>query len=104
MARNDMRVGTVPVGYAQGYGRILSNNSRVIVAGELTEVIGVINMNLFQIDLTLLPDTKIGDTVILIGHEENSDLRFASFKDMKSSLNYEILTRIPEDIPREVID
>ena len=104
LSKDDMRLGTVPVGYSQGYSRTLSNNSWVLVNGELVEVIGVINMNLFQIDLTHLPDVKKGDKVTLIGNDGESEIKFASFSDRKSSLNYEILTRIPEDIPRFVVD
>lgn len=104
LAKEDMRVGTVPVGYAQGYGRILSNNSWVIINSELTEVIGVINMNLFQVDLTHLPNAKIGDAVTLIGREGDKEIRFSSFNNRKTSLNYEILTRIPEYIPRKIVD
>lgn len=104
LAKDEMLVGTVPVGYSQGYSRSLSNNSWVIVNDDLSEVIGVINMNLFQIDLTHHNNVNIGDKVILIGNGENHEIRFASFNDMKSSLNYEILTRIPEDIPRYVVE
>ncbi len=100
LAKEDMVIGTVPVGYGQGYSRILSNNSWVLVDGELAEVIGVINMNLFQVDLTNLPNPKIGDRVTLIGKEGEKEIRFSPFNERKSSLNYEVLTRIPENIPR----
>ena len=104
LAKEDMKIGTVPVGYAQGYSRSLSNNSWVLVNGEFAEVIGVINMNLFQIDLTPFESVSIGDEVVLIGENSEREIRFASFSDIKSSLNYEILTKIPSDIPREVIN
>ncbi len=104
LAKENMKIGTVPVGYAQGYSRSLSNNSWILVNGEYAEVIGVINMNLFQIDLTPFEDVSIGDEVVLIGRNGEREIRFASFSDRKSSLNYEILTRIPEDIPRKVVD
>lgn len=102
LAKNDMTVGSVPVGYAEGYSRTLSNNSWVIVNGELAEVIGIINMNTFQIDLTPFEGVNIGDSVILIGRNGTKEIQFASFSDRKSSLNYEVLTRIPEEIPRKL--
>ncbi len=102
-AYDEMKIATVPVGYSQGYSRRLSNNSWVIVNGEFAEVIGIVNMNLFQIDVTHLPEIKIGDKVILIGEDSNKKISFASFSDRKNSLSYDILTRIPEDIPRKVI-
>ncbi|MFP4568340.1 MAG: alanine racemase [Candidatus Woesearchaeota archaeon] len=104
LAKEDMKIGTVPVGYAQGYSRSLSNNSWTVVCGELTEVIGVINMNLFQIDLTHFDNVNIGDEVILIGASGDKKINFASFSDRKSLLNYEVLTRISETIPREIVD
>ena len=103
LAKEDMRVGTVPVGYSQGYSRTLSNNSWVVVHGELAEVIGVINMNLFQIDLTPFEDVNIGDEVTLVGFNGDKEIKFSSFSDRKSLLNYEILTKISRAIPREII-
>jgi alanine racemase len=104
LAKDDMRVGTVPVGYSQGYSRTLSNNSWVLVGGDFAEVIGVINMNLFQIDITHLDHVKKSDKVILVGNDNEKDIKFSSFSNLKTSLNYEILTRLSETVPREIID
>lgn len=104
MAQKNMLIATIPVGYAQGYSRSLSNNSWVIIRGELAEVVGVINMNLFQVDVSNILNVKIGDKVTLIGCSGDSNIGFTSFSDKKSSLNYEILTRIPEDIPRKTLE
>ena len=104
LAKDDMIIGTVPVGYAQGYGRSLTNNAWVLLNGEYAEVIGVINMNIFQIDLTPFNDAKIGDVVTLIGQDNGGQITITSFSDKKSVLNYEILTRIAQDVPRKVVD
>ncbi|UII25280.1 alanine racemase [Fulvivirga maritima] len=100
LAHHDMRVGIVPVGYSHGYGRALSNQGRVLVNGNRVGVVGMVNMNMMMIDITGIPDVERGTPVILIGEQDNVDISVASFGEMSNQLNYELLTRLPLDIPR----
>ena len=100
MADANMKISCVPVGYAHGYGRSLSNIGRVLINGERCVVIGSINMNMMVIDVTLLDQIKRNDEVVLIGDQADKQLSVSSFSDYSNLLNYELLTRLSADIPR----
>jgi len=99
-ASEDMLVGIVPVGYSNGYSRTLSNSGRVLIRGVRTTVLGNVNMNSFVISLQQVRDAQVGDEVVLIGTEDNLEISVASFGELSNQLNYELLTRLPMDIPR----
>ncbi len=99
-ASEDMKIGIVPVGYANGYSRMLSNSGTVLVNNIRSLVLGNINMNSLVIDLRNAPDAQIGDEVILIGEDAHNEITVASFGELSNQLNYELLTRLPMDIPR----
>lgn len=101
---NDTRIAVVPVGYAHGYSRSLSNQGRVLIRGKQLSVIGTVNMNLILVDLTEAPETQIGDEVVLIGQQEDASISVASFGEFTNQLNYELLTRLPISIPRRIVD
>lgn len=102
MAEGSMKIALIPVGYSDGYSRSLSNQGRVLVNGVRASVVGIINMNSIMIDITLIPDVKIGDEVVLIGNQDEMDVSIASFSELSNLLNYELLTRIPSEIPRYI--
>ena len=103
-ASEDMLIGIVPVGYSNGYSRMLSNSGRVLIQGVRTTVLGNINMNSFAISLQQVPDAKVGAEVILIGAADDLEISVASFGELSNQLNYELLTRLPMDIPRHFAD
>ena len=100
MADENMKIACVPVGYAHGYGRSLSNIGRVLINGERCVVIGSINMNMMVVEVTFLENIKRGDEVVLIGDQADKQLSVSSFSDYSNLLNYELLTRLSADIPR----
>ncbi|WP_291725427.1 alanine racemase [Bernardetia sp.] len=104
LASQKMKIAIVPVGYAHGYSRSLSNMGRVLIRGERMAVVGVVNMNLMIIDLEKNPNVEIGDEVILIGRQGDQEISVASFGEMSNQLNYELLTRLPMNIPRKVVE
>ncbi len=99
-AQRNMTIMIVPVGYANGYSRSLSNNGYVLVNSNRATVIGYVNMNMIICDITEVDNVKIGDMVVLIGKLGDNEISFASFAEMNNSLNYEILARLPENIER----
>jgi len=103
LASQNMKIAIVPVGYAHGYSRSLSNMGRVLIRGERMAVVGVVNMNLMIIDLEKMNSAEIGDEVILIGKQGNQEISVASFGEMSNQLNYELLTRLPTAIPRKIV-
>ncbi|MBR9997544.1 MAG: alanine racemase [Cyclobacteriaceae bacterium] len=104
MAEQDTRIASIPVGYAHGYSRSLSNTGRVLVNGQRMGVIGMVNMNMMVIDITSIPGAKTGDEVVIIGNQGDLSVSVASFSELSNQLNYEMLTRISSDIPRKIIE
>lgn len=100
---NETIVATIPVGYADGYLRKLAENGKVIIKGEFAPIIGRICMDQFMIDVTNIPDVKIGDEVILLG--EKNDLKYNA-DDMAKKLdtiNYEVTCMLKSRLPRVYI-
>lgn len=104
LAHKDMTVAIVPVGYAHGFSRSLSNTGRVLIKGTRVSVIGIVNMNLMVIDVSDLGEVKIGEKVTMIGFQDEMEVSVASFSELSNQLNYELLTRLPQDIPRSILE
>lgn len=104
LTQSDTKIATVPVGYAHGYARALSNQGLLIINGKRVGVIGLVNMNMLIADVTEIEDVRKGDEVILIGTQNDLEITVASFGEMTNQLNYELLTRLPNDIPRNIIE
>jgi alanine racemase len=99
----DMKIMIIPVGYCNGYSRSLSNTGHVLVRGQSAPVISTVNMNMIICDVSHIEDVRVGDEVILIGRQDESEITFSSFAEMNNSLNYEILARLPGNIERKVL-
>lgn len=102
LAQLNMRIATVPVGYSHGYSRSLSFTGRVLTNGVQADVVGIVNMNLLIIDITNIKSAKKGDEVVLIGKQGEAEITVASFSEFSNQLNYELLTRLPQSIPRVI--
>lgn len=97
------RLATVPVGYYHGFSRSLSNLGYVLVEGERAPVRGLVNMNMILVDVTDLSGARRDSEVVIIGRQGASEISIASFSDMLNHLNYEVLVRIPNELPRIVV-
>lgn len=102
LAHKKMKIATIPVGYSHGFSRSLSNQGRVLINGKRVGVVGIVNMNLMTVDVTDVPETKKGDEVVLIGNQGDLSISVASFSELSNQLNYELLTRLPNKIPRVI--
>lgn len=100
LAHKKMKIAAVPVGYAHGFSRSLSNQGRVLINGKRVGVVGIVSMNLITVDVTDVPETQKGDEVVLIGKQDDLAISVASFSELSNQLNYELLTRLPNNIPR----
>jgi alanine racemase len=67
-------------------------------------VVGTVNMNMMMVDVSGVAGVERGDEVVLIGRQGDQEISVASFGEFSDLLNYELLTRLPEDIPRRVVD
>lgn len=104
LASSEMKVACVPIGYSHGFSRSLSNSGRALVHGTRVQVVGMVNMNVMMIDISHLQGVNIGDEVVLIGEQGEQSISVSSFSDYSEQLNYELLTRLPHNIPRYVVN
>ncbi len=93
-------IATVPVGYADGMKRSLSNKGRVLVNGEYAPICGRICMDQFMIDVTDIPDVKEGDAVVIIGKSGNKVMSVEEVANLAGSFNYEFVCGISSRVPR----
>lgn len=96
----DMKIATVPVGYADGYPRYLSDKGQVLVNSKRCNIIGRICMDQFMIDASHLSDIKIGDEVTLIGSDGNDTITVADVSDPEYRFNYEFCCLITPRVQR----
>lgn len=96
-------IATLPVGYADGYTRLLFNKAKVIINGNFVPVIGRICMDQCMVDVTDIKDVKVGDEVILMG--EQGDLKFTAdhIAELLGTINYEVTCMISKRVPRVYI-
>ncbi len=104
LAQEDKKIAVIPVGYSHGYSRSLSNQGRVLINGHRVGVIGHVNMNMLIADVTKLPEVRTGDEVVLIGCQGDLTISVASFSEFSNQLNYELLSRLPGETPRLVVN
>ncbi len=102
-ATRDMRIAVLPLGYSNGYPRGLSNRGHVLIHGKKAPITGLINMNLFMVDITHIPEARLGDEVVLIGRQKNNSINVASFTQSTMLLNQEMMSRLPAAIPRKPV-
>ena len=100
----DMLVGTVAVGYGDGYKRCLSGKADVLVRGKRARQIGTICMDQMMIDLTNVPDAEVGDDVVLIGTQGAETITADELAEKAGTISYEILLSISERVPRYTKD
>jgi alanine racemase len=93
-------VAVLPVGYADGYNRQLSNRGRVIVREHYAPIVGRISMDLTLADVTGIPGIGVGDEVILLGAGEGLSVDALEHAELANSTPYEILCNISKRVPR----
>jgi alanine racemase len=93
-------IATLPVGYADGYRRVLSNRAAVLVRGVRAPVVGRISMDLTTIDVTDIGKVQQGDEVILLGGQGAATISADEMAGWANTISYEILTSIGARVPR----
>jgi alanine racemase len=99
----DSIIATIPVGYADGYSRLLSNKAIVLVKGKAAPVVGNITMDQFMVDITdIVKDdvVSVGDEVILIGQYNGQKISAEDIARMMGTINYEVVCMCKDRVPR----
>lgn len=102
-AAREMTVATVPVGYADGYVRALSNRGRVVVRGRLVPVVGRVSMDLTLLDVTDVPGVETGDRVTMLGEDGRLSIPAEDMARTAGTLSYEITCGVSARVPRRYL-
>ncbi len=95
---SEERIGTVPVGYADGFRRVEGNE--VLVGGKRVPVVGRVTMDQIMVQLDALPNAQPGDEVVIIGSQEAERISAEDVADRWGTINYEVTSGILKRVPR----
>ncbi len=99
-AERDTKVATVPLGYGDGYPRMLTGKGSVLIGGKRCRILGRICMDQFMADVSDLPDVKEGDHVVLLGRDGNECITAEEIGELSGRFNYELVSLITDRVPR----
>jgi len=94
------KIATIPIGYADGYGRILSNKAEALVNGQQVKVVGVVTMDQTLLDVGEVEDVQVGDEVVLVGRQEDQEIPIEKIAKLSGTIPYEILATVTDRVPR----
>lgn len=99
-SEHEMTIATVPVGYADGYPRALSQSAEMLVRGQRAKITGRVCMDQLMLDVTKIPDVCEGDTVTVFGRDGESAVSVEELAAQSGTIGYEILCGISKRVPR----
>ncbi|MCX7982269.1 MAG: alanine racemase [Syntrophales bacterium] len=94
------KIATIPIGYGDGYGVVLSNQGEVLVRGKKAPVIGRVSMDMCTVDVTDIPGCEIGDEVVILGRQGNETITATDIAERAGTHAYEILCTLGKRAPR----
>lgn len=97
----ESKIATLPIGYADGYTRLLTGKGKVLVNGQRAPIVGKICMDQCMIDITDIPgDVKVGDEAVLFGQQKGNEIKIEDVAAGVGTINYEVACIIGKRIPR----
>ena len=93
-------IATLPVGYADGLNRLLSNRGQVIINGNYAPIVGAVAMDSILVDVSEIPEAKSGDEVVIIGEQGNLKISAWDVAHWSSTIPYEVLCGLTSRVPR----
>lgn len=100
VAERPMTIATIPVGYADGYPRNLSNVGYVLIRGKKAPIVGRVCMDQFMVDVSEIEGVSFGDNVTLIGRDGNETITVEDLSELSGRFNYEFICDLGKRIPR----
>ena len=100
LAKKESLIATIPIGYADGYSRHLSNQGEVLVRGKRAPIVGKVCMDLIMVDVTEIPNVSSGDEVILVGKQGSEEITVDEIARKIGSISYEVLCSVGKRVPR----
>jgi alanine racemase len=99
IAKKKTKIVTIPLGYADGYSRLLSNKGEVLIRGKRAKVVGRVCMDAFMVDVSRIPDAKVGDEVVVMGKQRKDEITAHDLGKWTNTFAYEIMTRMGKRLP-----
>lgn len=99
IAKEKTKIATIPIGYADGINRLLSNNMEVLIKGKRYPVVGNITMDMIMADVSN-SDLEVGDEVVIYGNQESESIRIADVALKLKTISYELTCSISNRVPR----
>lgn len=99
VTKRDTKVATVPLGYADGYFRLISNIGKVLIKGMKVPIIGRVCMDAFMVDVTDVPKAEIGDEVVLLGKQGKEEITVDEVASWAQTFSYEVISRMGRRLP-----
>ncbi len=93
-------IATVPIGYADGYNRLLSSTGQMLVCGKKAPIAGRVCMDLTMLDVGEIPEACVNDEVVVFGRQENASISVDEIAETLGTIHYEIVSTITERVPR----
>ncbi|MFH2012255.1 MAG: alanine racemase [Pseudomonadota bacterium] len=100
ITKQDSVIATLPVGYADGYNRLLSNKGSVLIGGEKAPVVGTVCMDMIMVDVTKIPNVNVGDEVVLMGKQGDKEISADEIADKIGTISYEVFCGVSKRVPR----
>ena len=100
VAKRPTRIAVLPIGYADGYSRRLSNRGSVLIQGRRAPIVGLVCMDMIMVDVTDLAQLQVGETVILIGQQGEESIWADEVANWIDTIPYEVLCGIGSRVPR----
>ena len=98
------RIGVLPIGYAEGLPRALSNRGEALVAGRRVPIVGRICMNMAFVDVTGVAEARPGARVTLLGRDGDERVEANALAERAGTIGYEVVARLPADVPRRYVE
>jgi alanine racemase len=99
ITKKKTKIATIPLGYADGYSRLLSNKGEVLIRGKRAKVVGRVCMDAFMVDVTHIPNVKLGDEVVVMGKQGKDQITAHDLGRWTNTFGYEIMTRMGKRLP-----
>ena len=93
-------IATVPIGYADGYNRLLSSRGSMLVRGIRAPIVGRICMDFTMIDVGQVPDVQVGDEVVILGRQGKEEITADAVAGLLNTINYEVVSSITSRVKR----
>jgi alanine racemase len=103
VATHPTRIAILPIGYADGFSRRLSNRGQVLIHGHRAPIVGVVCMDMVMADVTHIPDVTVGDDVMVIGRQGQDEITADDLAELIGTIPYEVLCSIGPRVPRQYL-